>query len=231
MDQKAQPRSKEPSLSLVIRVYVETRFQSPAIQRKRFGTGRVPGILSWVGCNMGEFSIQISTKLVNRLAEDDEKLKKRTKKTKTKVPREPQRPPTKVDQKQISDDSEKQKGTTGTGWPVQPPLFLPVNQPPYSANAELDAILSVVKESENVVEKLRKQEENMVQEVTQKAKDLHYKEFKIPEPKPMPCLVENNAWMTCYQENANDLTKCAPLAQNFADCARRVRQLAKSADK
>ncbi|XVE57735.1 hypothetical protein DITRI_Ditri04bG0113400 [Diplodiscus trichospermus] len=180
---------------------------------------------------MGEFSIQISSNLVNRLAEDDEKLKKRTKKNKTKVPREPQQPQTKVDQKQISGDSEKQKGTTRTVWPVQPPLFLPINQPPHSASAELDAIISVVKESENVVEKLRKQEENMVQEVTQKAKDLHDKEFKIPEPKPMPCLVENNAWMACYKENANDLTKCAPLAQNFANCARRVRQLAKSADK
>ncbi|XP_022772818.1 uncharacterized protein LOC111315395 [Durio zibethinus] len=179
---------------------------------------------------MGDFSIQISTNLVNRLAEDDEKLKKRTKKTKNRVPREPQQPKTKVDQKQISHDSERQKGITGTGWPVPPPLFLPVNQPPYSASAELDAIRSVIKESENVVEKLRKQEENMVQEVTQKAKDLHDKEFKIPDPKPMLCLVENNAWMACYKENANDLTKCASLAQNFADCARRVRQLAKSAD-
>ena len=176
---------------------------------------------------MGEFTIQISTNLINRLAEDDEKLKKATKKTKTRVPREPQQPQTKVDQKQISDDSEKQKGTTGTGWPVPPPLFLPVNKPPYSASSELDAIRSVVKESENVVEKLRKQEENMVQEVTQKAKDLHDKEFKIPEPKPMPCLVENNAWMACYKENANDLTKCAPLVQNFANCARRVRQASK----
>ncbi|EOY24461.1 hypothetical protein QUC31_008771 [Theobroma cacao] len=180
---------------------------------------------------MGDFSIQISTNLINRLTEDDEKLKKRTKKTKTRVPREPRRPQAKIDQKQISEDSEKQQGTTGTGWPVPPPLFLPVNQPPYPASAELDAIRSVVKESESVVEKLRKQEENMVQEVTQKAKDLHEKEFKLPDPKPMPCLVENNAWMACYKQNASDLTKCAPLAQNFADCARRVRQLAKSAEK
>ncbi|XVF79027.1 hypothetical protein PTKIN_Ptkin14bG0186500 [Pterospermum kingtungense] len=54
-----------------------------------------------------------------------------------------------------------------------------------------------------------------------------------PEPKPMPCLAENNAWIACYKENANVLIiKCAPLAQNFADsCARRVRQLANSADK
>ncbi|XVE65013.1 hypothetical protein DITRI_Ditri07aG0147700 [Diplodiscus trichospermus] len=177
---------------------------------------------------MGDFSIQISTNLVNRLVADDEKLKKRTKKSKTRVPREPQQPQTKVDQKHISDDSEKQKGPTGAGWPVPPPLFLPLDQPPYSVSAELDAIRSAVKESENVVEKLQKQEENMVQEVTQKAKDLHDKEFMIPEPKPMPCLVENNAWMACYKENANDLTKCAPLAQNFADCARTVRQLAKS---
>ncbi|XVF13302.1 hypothetical protein REPUB_Repub08aG0197000 [Reevesia pubescens] len=159
---------------------------------------------------MGDFSIQISTNLINRLAEDDENLNKRTKKNKTRVPREPQRPQSKVEQKQLSDDSEEHEGTTGTGWPVPPPLFIPINQSPYSASAELDAIRSVVKESENVVEKLRKQEENMVQEVTQKAKDLHDKEFKIPKPKPMPCLVENNAWMACYKENVNDLTKYGP---------------------
>ncbi|KAE8727633.1 HAT transposon superfamily [Hibiscus syriacus] len=177
---------------------------------------------------MGNFSIQISSSLISQLAEDDVKPKKRTKKTKSRVPRESPQPETKVDQKQISDDSEQQKGTADTRWQVPPSFFLPINQPPYSASAELDAIRSVVKESENVVEKLQKQEENMVQEVTQKAKDLHEKEFKIPEPKPIPCLVERNAWMTCYKENANDLTKCASLAQNFADCARKVRQLAKN---
>ncbi|GMJ00380.1 hypothetical protein like AT4G12340 [Hibiscus trionum] len=180
---------------------------------------------------MGDYSVQISSSLISRLAEDDVKLKKRTKKTKSRVPREPPQPKTKVDQKQISDDSEQQKGTTGTTWPLPPTIFLPINQPPYSASAELDAIRSVVKESENVVEKLRKQEENMVEEVTQKAKDLHEKEFKIPEPKPMPCSVERNAWVACYKENANDLIKCASLAQNFADCARKVRQMAKTADK
>ncbi|KAL1177258.1 hypothetical protein V6Z11_A03G018600 [Gossypium hirsutum] len=132
----------------------------------------------------------ISSNLINRLAEDDEKLKKRTKKTKPRVPREPRQPQTK-----------------------------------------LDAIRAVVKESENVVEKLRKQEDNMVQEVTQRAKDLHEKEFKIPEQKPMPCLVENNACMECFKENVKDVTKCAPLAQNYADCARRVRQLVKSSGK
>lgn len=186
------------------------------------------GIVSQVDCTMDEFSIQISSNLINRLTEDDEKLKKRTKKTKPRVPRQPQ---TKVDQKQIPDDSEKQNKTTGTGWPVPPPMFLPLNQPPYSATAELDAIRSVVKESEKVVEKLRKQEDKMVQEVTQRAKDLHEKEFKIPEQKPVPCSVENNACMECYKENVNDVTKCAPLAQNYADCARRVRQLAKSSGK
>ncbi|KAK8516376.1 hypothetical protein V6N13_047076 [Hibiscus sabdariffa] len=184
-----------------------------------------------VDCNMGDFSIQISANLINRLAEDDEKLKKRAKKTKPRVPREPRQPETKVDEKQVPDGSEKQRETSGTGWPVPPPLFLPVNQPQYSASAEIDAIRAVIKESENVVEKLRNQEENMVREVTQKAKDLHEKEFKIPEPKPMPCMVENNACMECYKENVNDITKCASLAQNFADCARRVRQLAKSTNK
>lgn len=180
---------------------------------------------------MHDLSIQISSNLINRLTEDDEKLKKRTNKTKPRVPREPRQPQTKVDQTQIPDDSEKQNKTTGSGWPVPPPMFLPLNQPPYSATAQLDPIRAVVKESENVVEKLRKQEDNMVQEVTQRAKDLHEKEFKIPEQKPMPCLVENNACMECFKENVKDVTKCAPLAQNYADCARRVRQLVKSSGK
>ncbi|GLT40370.1 hypothetical protein SLA2020_145120 [Shorea laevis] len=176
---------------------------------------------------MGEFTIEITPSLIDQLLDDGQKSKRRTR-TKTKAP---QRPQPKIDQKQVSDDSGKEKGATGTAWPVQPPLFLPVPPPAYPTTSELDAIRSVVRESEMVVEKLRKQEESMVQEVTQKAKDLHEKEFKIPEPKPMPCLAENDALMSCYKENSNDLMKCAQLAMHFADCARRVRQLVRSADK
>ncbi|GAV71708.1 hypothetical protein CFOL_v3_15198 [Cephalotus follicularis] len=174
---------------------------------------------------MGDFTIQISAELVNLLTDDG---KKKTKKPKTKISREYQRTQRKASQKQISDDSETHKGTAAAGWPIQPPFFLP---PVQSSNAELDAIRLVLQESERVVEKLRKQEEHMVQEVTERAKNLRDKEFKLPNQKPMPCMAENDAWQACYKEHAKEPLKCQHLVQNFANCARRVRQLVNSDDK
>lgn len=179
---------------------------------------------------MGEFSIQISRNLVNRLADDTEESKKKTKRTKSKVPRQPQRPQTTLNQKQASVDSETQKQTAATGWPVQPPLFQPVKPPAQSANAELDAIRSVLQESERVVEKLQKQEQNMLEEVTQRAKELHDKEFKLPYQKPAPCSAESQACFTCYKEHHKDPLKCAHLVKSFADCTRRARQQVRSAE-
>ncbi|KAK9274282.1 hypothetical protein L1049_019096 [Liquidambar formosana] len=180
---------------------------------------------------MGDsFTIQISSKLVSRLADDGEKLKRKPKKPKTKTPRDTQQSQTKVQQKQISDDSEMLRGTAATGWPLQPPMFLPVS-PQQSANSELDAIRSVLKESERVVEKLQKQEEDMLQEVTQRAKDLHDKEFKLPYQKPLPCLAEKNACLECYKQHVKDPLKCANVVNSFADCTRRVRQQVGSPDK
>uniref|UniRef100_A0A5B6YU06 Coiled-coil-helix-coiled-coil-helix domain-containing protein 3 n=1 Tax=Davidia involucrata TaxID=16924 RepID=A0A5B6YU06_DAVIN len=176
---------------------------------------------------MGDsFTIQISSNLVKQLTDDGEKFKKKTRKLKTKAPRDPQTSQTKVHQKQISDDSETRKGTAAAGWPLQPPLFLPVSPPPQPAIAELDAIRSVLQESEKVVERLQKHEEDMVREVTQRAKDLHDKEFKLPYRKPMPCLAEKDACLECYKEYVEDPLKCAHLVNNFADCTRRVRQAA-----
>lgn len=180
---------------------------------------------------MDEFSIQISSNLINRLTDNGEKMKKKTKKTRPRILQEPQRPQTKGDQKQITDESGRHKGNANSGWPIQPPLFLPPTPPVQPAYTELDAVQTVLKESERILEKLQKQEENMVQEVTERAKDLRDKEFNLPSPKPMPCLAENNAWIACYKENPNDPLKCAHLTKNFADCARRVRQLVNSADK
>lgn len=179
---------------------------------------------------MGEFSIQISSNLVNSLAGADEKSKKKTKRTRTKLPREPQQPQTKTNQKHDSHGFETHKGPAATGWPRQPPMFLPVTPPAHSSSAELDAIRSVLQESERVVERLQKQEENMVQEVTQRAKDLHDKEFKLPYQKPLPCVAENEACLACYKEHLKDPLKCAHLVRNFADCARRVRQQVSSAE-
>ncbi|XP_059639999.1 uncharacterized protein LOC132282364 [Cornus florida] len=180
---------------------------------------------------MGEsFTIQISSNLVKQLLDDGEKSKKKTRKPKTKVPRDPQPSQTKVHQKQFSDDSDR-KRTEASGWPLQPPLFLPVSPPPQLANSELDAIRSVAQGCEKTVERLHKQEENMLQELTQRAKELRDKEFKLPSQKPIACVAEKDACLDCYKEHVKDPLKCAHFVEKYADCARRVRQQADSADK
>ncbi|THG22934.1 hypothetical protein TEA_026981 [Camellia sinensis var. sinensis] len=152
---------------------------------------------------MGEsFTIQISGNLVKQLADDGEKSKKKTKRSKTKIPREPQQSQTKAHQKQISGDSEIPKLT---------------------ALVESDAIRSAIQESEKVLEKLQKQEEVMVQEVTQRAKDLHDKEFKLPTQKPLPCLMEKNACFECYKENDKNPLKCAKARKFWRSCRSRRR--------
>ncbi|KAL3499507.1 hypothetical protein ACH5RR_038600 [Cinchona calisaya] len=181
------------------------------------------------------FTIQISSNLVNQLADESGKLKKKTRKPKPKLPRE-----TKTSQqshskqKQVSDDSEILKGPSAVGWPLQPPLYLPPPPSPtptQPANSELDAIQSVLKESENVVERLQKQEANMLQEVTERAKDLHAKEFQLPQQKPMPCLDKYRACLNCYKENTQDFLRCRFLVNEYADCVRKVRQPVSSEDK
>lgn len=177
------------------------------------------------------YSIQISGNLVQQLVTEGEKFKKKTRKTRTKAPRSPRQSETKSTQKEIPDDSQTHKtGPLATGWPLQPPLFLPAPPPPVSANAELEAIRSTLHESEKVVERLQKQEEEMASEVTQRAKELHDKEFKLPYQKPMPCLADYNSCLDCYKEHAKDPLKCADLVKNFADCARSARQQVSSAD-
>lgn len=173
---------------------------------------------------MGEFTIQISRNLVDRLVHDAEMTKKKTKRTKPKATREPPTPQSKADEKQIVDDSVKPKSEAAPTWPLQTPLFLPTTPPQHSPNAELEGIRSVLQESEKVVERLRVQEENMLQEVTQKAKDLHDKEYKLPKPKPKPCMAESDACFACYKEHVKDPLRCASLVTNFAECVRRFRQ-------
>ncbi|KAK6158023.1 hypothetical protein DH2020_005337 [Rehmannia glutinosa] len=173
---------------------------------------------------MGEsFTIQISSNLVRHLVDDGEKVKRKTRKPKPKINREPQKSET-VHPKQLSDDSKTLNIPPSTGWPIQPPLYLPTPPPQKPANAELDAIWSVLEASEKAVERLQKQEQNMLHEVTQRAKELHDKEFKLPNRKPMPCLDEKDACLKCYKENTKDPLKCAQLVEGFAECARRVRQ-------
>ncbi|GAA0157594.1 hypothetical protein LIER_14831 [Lithospermum erythrorhizon] len=181
---------------------------------------------------MGDkFTIQISANLVNQLAEDGDRLKKKKKKTKSSLLREPKPSPPKVTQKQTSEDPEIHRTPTAAGWPGQPPLFFPVPPSPPSANEELDAIRAVLQDSEKALERLQKQEDTMLQEVTQKAKDLHDKEFKLPEQKPIPCVEEKDVCLNCYKENLNDPLKCSSLVNEFANCVRRMRQQVGMANK
>ncbi|KAF2313131.1 hypothetical protein GH714_009504 [Hevea brasiliensis] len=161
---------------------------------------------------MGDFSIHISADLVNRLVNNGEKLKRKPKKTKVKIPQESAHPQDKVNEKQLHDDLETHKGVPSPAWPVQPPLFLPATPSSHSARTELDAIRSVLQESERVLEKLQKQEDGMLQAVTERAKDLHDKEFKLPYQKPMPCLGDYEACRACYKEHAILFTLCAIFA-------------------
>ncbi|KAL2340672.1 hypothetical protein Fmac_008612 [Flemingia macrophylla] len=161
---------------------------------------------------MGEFTIQISNDLVNQLV-DDAVPKKKTRKTRRKMARETERPQ--------SNETKKPESAVTSGWPVQTPLFLPAALPLQSGNSELEGIQSMLHESEKVLERLQKQEENMLQEVTQKARDLHDKEYKLPNPKPEPCMAERLATLTCYKEHIKEPLKCASLVTSFADCLRR----------
>lgn len=161
---------------------------------------------------MGEFTIQISNDLVNQLV-DDAVPKKKTRKIRRKVARETENPQ--------HNESGKPENAATPGWPVQSPLFLP---PPVSvqpAHSDLKGIQSMLQESEKVLERLQKQEENMLQEVTQKAQDLHDKEYKLPNPKPEPCMAERLSTLSCYKEHIKDPLKCASLVTSFADCLRK----------
>lgn len=169
------------------------------------------------------FTIQISGNLVKQLADESEKVKKKTRKPKPKTPKPPQQNQVKpTSQREIHDDSQTLiGGHPAAGWP---PMYLPIPPPAPPANAEVEAIRSVLRDSEKVLEKLQKQEDEMVVEVTEKAKQLHDKEFKLPQPKPMPCLADLTACLDCYKENTKDPLKCSNLVKNFADCARTIRQ-------
>ncbi|CAN1186041.1 hypothetical protein LINPERPRIM_LOCUS35991 [Linum perenne] len=186
------------------------------------------GNVFWGVFTMESFTLNITKELVDRLTGNEEKAKKRTRKPKPKVvPKEPRRPQTRPNEKSVHDESKPQKVPSAPGWPIQPPIFLPA-----PASAELDAIRSVVQESEKVLEKLQKQEEHMVQEVTERAKDLHGKEFKLPYQKPMPCVADYEACRSCYKEHVNDILRCSPLTKSYYECVQRVkRQAAASADK
>uniref|UniRef100_A0A1J3CRQ4 Coiled-coil-helix-coiled-coil-helix domain-containing protein 3, mitochondrial n=1 Tax=Noccaea caerulescens TaxID=107243 RepID=A0A1J3CRQ4_NOCCA len=163
---------------------------------------------------MGDFSIQISSKLIKQLAEESDQPKRKAKRTKPKVSQR-----SKTDQAKTHAEKPTPKAET----PVQPqpPFFFPIPQQAAAASVELESIKSVLKESEKVLEKLEKQEKNIAHEVTERAKYLRENEFKIPEPKPMPCSSDHDALMKCFRENIDDKLKCSGLVRIFENCARR----------
>ncbi|CAN7123979.1 unnamed protein product [Brassica rapa subsp. narinosa] len=165
---------------------------------------------------MGDYTIQISSRLINQLAEGDNQPKRKAKKTKPKVS-----PQSNADQAKTHHDAEKPKPIAEL--PTQPPFFFPVPQQA-AANTELESIKSILREGEKVLEKVERQERSIVHEVTERAKDLREKEFKIPESKPMPCSSDHQAWKKCYEENVDNPLKCSSLVMRFQDCARRFRQ-------
>ncbi|KAI3823611.1 hypothetical protein L1987_05050 [Smallanthus sonchifolius] len=125
-----------------------------------------------ISCEVGSkamddaFTIQISSNLVKQLAADADKVKKK-RKPKPKTPKTPQQnqiQPT--NQKDIHGDSPT-LNHPAAGWP---PMYLPIPPPAPPANAELAAIRSVLQDSERVLAKLGKKEDEMVVEVTQKGK-------------------------------------------------------------
>ncbi|XP_021759324.1 uncharacterized protein LOC110724225 [Chenopodium quinoa] len=172
---------------------------------------------------MGD-SITVSHNLILQLVDGDDKSKKKPKKSKPKVPRESQQSQKKVPQKQLPDEPKAQKDTPAAGWPLQPPFFLPV---PPSPNPELEAVRSVLKESEAILEKMQKHEENMLKEVTQRSKELHEKEFKLPQQKSIVCQCERDACTACYKEHTTESLKCASVVQRYQDCVRRAKNLGK----
>ncbi|ERN15951.1 hypothetical protein AMTRI_Chr07g23360 [Amborella trichopoda] len=172
------------------------------------------------------FGIQISSNLVNRLIIEDEVKKKpkkapaRNKSRKWPLPLPQQAP----NLSHHHDDSTIK---------MMPPFLpLPLRQLPLeipSATAaneeEINAIHEVLRESERVLDRLQKQEENLAEQVTLRAKELRDKEFKLPYQKPVPCLREKDACLQCYKEHSKDNPlKCADVVNAFADCARRARE-------
>lgn len=181
-----------------------------------FGDEHPPGHIS----AMGDYTIQISTKLIDQLARDDEKVKRKARKPK------PKKKPTVQPHEEPLEFPREPKTTslaTAPGWPLQPPpMFLPVTPsppPPPATMPEVEAIRSVLKESEALLKKLENQETGARQELSKRAKELHDKEFKLPYQKPMPCTQERAGCLECYKTNAKDPLKCAEAVKRFEACA------------
>ncbi|KAJ4757423.1 CHCH domain containing protein [Rhynchospora pubera] len=166
---------------------------------------------------MGDsYTVQISTKLINQLAREDEKRSPiKVRKPKPKTPKSTNQP----------QNTETQNQTPPAA--IFPPLFLPVPPPaPVEALPEVESIRQVLKESEKVLEKLKVEESDMLKELNKRSKELREKEFKLPYQNPIPCMKERSDCLECYKNYANDPLKCADTVKRFADCAWKSRQSA-----
>ncbi|EEE62010.1 hypothetical protein OsJ_16792 [Oryza sativa Japonica Group] len=167
--------------------------------------------------------LRLGTKLIDQLARDDEKIQKKTRKPKPKKT-------VKQHQQEPQDNSRELPASepkAPPGWPLQPPMYLPVTPappPPPPAFSELEAIRAVLEESEKVQEKLDKQHAGMRDELIKKSKDLRDKEFKLPYQNPTPCTEERSNCRQCYVSNAQDPLKCAEAVKRFEACVRLARQ-------
>ncbi|TVU18438.1 hypothetical protein EJB05_34539, partial [Eragrostis curvula] len=163
-----------------------------------------------------------SHRLVDQLARDDEKVKRKTRKPKPKKKIIHEEPREDIPTEPKTSDPAPAP-TPAPGWPLQPPpMFLPVTPappPPPAAVPEVEAIRSILKESEMVLEKLEKQEAGARQELSKRAKELHDKEFKLPYQSPMPCTQEREGCLECYKSNVKDPLKCAEAVKRFEACA------------
>ncbi|KAL5230171.1 hypothetical protein ABZP36_028947 [Zizania latifolia] len=170
---------------------------------------------------MGDYTIKISTELIDQLARDDGKVTKKTRKPKADKVVKPQ--------EKSRDLPSEPKIITAPGWPMPPPMYLPVTTaPPPPAIAELEAIRAVLEQSEKVQEKLDKQHAGMRDELIKKSKDLRDKEFKLPYQNPTPCTGERENCLECYVSNAHDPLKCAEAVKRFEACVRLARQTGNS---
>ncbi|XP_048552507.1 uncharacterized protein LOC125532512, partial [Triticum urartu] len=164
--------------------------------------------------------------LIDQLARDDEKqVKRRTRKPKPrKVVEQPEEP---RDNGRELPTEPKSSPAPAPGWSLPPPMYLPVTPaPPQPSPAiqEVEAIRTVVAESEKVLEKLQKKEATMREELTKRAKELHDKEFKLPYQNPAPCTDERAGCAECYRSNVQDPLKCAEAVKRFEACVRMARR-------
>ncbi|WVZ96195.1 hypothetical protein U9M48_041864 [Paspalum notatum var. saurae] len=177
---------------------------------------------------MGDYMVLISTKLIDQLARDDEKVQRKTRKPKPKKKdpvRQRHEDPQEVARKErFPSDTRTSSPAPAPGLPLQPPpMYVPVTPapplPPVTTMPEVEAIRSILKESEAVLDKLDKQEAGARQELSRRAKELHDKEFKMPYQNPMPCTQERAVCLECYKSNAKDPLKCAEAVKRFEACA------------